>query len=75
MAAPTWVADASVTKDNSAPGAGCAKTAEEERARLAAEKASLIAADHTNDVDPLGPPRSALVRGWTILAAAGMNRL
>jgi hypothetical protein len=75
MAAPTWVAEASVTREISAPAAGWANTAEEERARLAAEKASDIAADQTNGVDPLGPPRSALVRGWTILAAAGMKRL
>ncbi len=75
MAAPTWVAEASVTKDISAPGAGKANTAEEKRACLAAVKASLIAANHANGVEPLGPPRSALVRGWTILAAVGINRL
>ncbi len=60
---------------NLCTGARRANTAKEESARLAAAKASLIAADHTNGVEPLGPPGSALVSGWTIRASAGINRL
>ncbi len=41
MAAPTWVADTSLTKEISAPSGGWTRTAKDERVSLAAAKASL----------------------------------
>jgi hypothetical protein len=41
MAAPTWLADTSLTKEISAPSGGWTRTAKDERASLAAVKASL----------------------------------
>jgi hypothetical protein len=68
------VADASVTREMSAPAAGWSSSAARASIALAAAKAATMAADHLTTV-PFGKPHRASIRGRRIAAAAGINRL